>query len=94
MCGVVELPVYRVPVGVVFLNVFCVKFYIILSYPLGFSHPSLLLSPKGDILSIKTNQNNLFFATCLGKEHFIEVILEALLRSVVCKNGTWVPTIL
>ena len=74
MCGVVELAVYRVPVGVVFLKVFCVKFYI--------------------ILFIKTNQNNLFFATCLGKEHFIEVILEALLRSVVCKNGTWVPTIL
>ena len=32
MCGVVELAVYRVPVGVVFLKVFCVKFYIILSY--------------------------------------------------------------
>ena len=31
MCGVVELPVYRVPVGVVFLKVFCVKVYIILS---------------------------------------------------------------
>ena len=31
MCGVVELPVYRVPVGVVFLKVFCVKFFIILS---------------------------------------------------------------
>ena len=32
------------------------------------------------------------FAIGLGKEHFIEMILEALLRSVVCKNETWVPS--
>ena len=32
------------------------------------------------------------FATGLGKEHFIEMILDALLRSVVCKNEAWVPS--
>ena len=36
------------------------------------------------ISSIKLEK--VFFATGLGKEHFIEMILEALLRSVVCKN--------
>ena len=32
------------------------------------------------------------FVIGLGKEYFIEMILEALLRSMVCKNEIWVAS--